>query len=97
MIVVLTEEWNIPGQRPELEAAHRTASETLRQQPGFVSGRLIQFLGGPYRFLHEGNWESREAFDRFYESPTFTEYRAAIEPYLSSPMMVQIHSVKVED
>lgn len=97
MIVVLTEEWNIPGKRPELEAAHRDAAGLLKSQPGFISGRLIQFLGGPYRFIHETSWENREAFDEFYGSPAFAEFRGKIDPFLTAPLLVQIYAVKQDD
>jgi heme-degrading monooxygenase HmoA len=96
MFVVLADEMLQPGRRPELEAAHRETTATLAKQPGFVSGRLLHFTGGPYRYIHETMWNSREDFERFWGGPEYAGYRATIESWLSAPFVVQCYDVKVE-
>jgi heme-degrading monooxygenase HmoA len=96
MIVVTSDQWIIPGRRPELVQAHADSGELLKSQPGFVSSRLLHFAGGPYRYLFEMTWETREDFERFWSSPTFAEYRADIDKWLSAPFNLSIYDVKWE-
>lgn len=96
MIVVTADEWIIPGKRPELVQAHADSEATLKAQPGFVSARLLHFAGGPYRYLFEMTWESREAWETFWSADAFADYRAGIDQWLSAPFVLSIYDVKWE-
>src|SRR5262249_46305039 len=96
MFVVMAEEWIIPGKRIEVEQVHQESAATLRAQPGFVSGRLLHFSGGPYRYCYETTWESREDWERFWDSPAYATYRAAIDQWLSAPHGLLLYDVKSE-
>ncbi|MFN8534124.1 MAG: antibiotic biosynthesis monooxygenase [Dehalococcoidia bacterium] len=96
MFVVLAEEWIIPGRRPELVAAHEETSATLRAQAGFRGGRLLHFAGGPYRYLYETSWDSREDWERFWSGTDFAGYRETIDRWLSAPFSLDLYDVKTE-
>lgn len=96
MLVVTADQWIIPGRRPELVQAHADSEGVLKAQPGFVSARLLHFAGGPYRYLFETTWESREAWEAFWSSPAFAGYRASIDAWLSAPFSLSVYDVKWE-
>lgn len=96
MFVAVAEEWIIPGRRVEVENAHQETGKVLRAQQGFVSGRLMHFAGGPYRYQYETTWQSRDDFERFWSGPNFAGYRAAIDRWLSAPFVVHLYDVKSE-
>lgn len=96
MFIAMAEEWIVPGRRLEVEGAHAETASTLRAQPGFVSGRLLHFSGGPYRYIHETTWQSREDWERFWNGDAFPGYREAIDRWLSAPFVILLYDVKSE-
>ncbi len=95
MFVAAAEERMIPGHRIELEAAHREALGRLESEPGFRGSRLLHFAGGPYRYIWELNWGSREEWEEFFESERFAELRAPIDAELSEPFSLTLYNVPV--
>lgn len=96
MFVVLAEEWIIPGKRPEMVQAHEAALAALKEEPGFVSGRLLHFAGGPYRYLFEMTWRSRGDWERFWNSGEFAGFRAGLDKNHSQPFLIQLYDVKAD-
>ena len=96
MIVVSAEELIIGGKRPELVQSHSDSEALLKAQPGFVNARLLHFAGGPYRYMFETTWESREAWEAFWNGSAFADYRASIDQWLSTPFVLSIYDVKWE-
>src|SRR6478735_10349154 len=97
MIVVTADGSIIGGKRVEFVQAHSESESLLKAQPGFVGARLLHFAGGPYRYLLETTWESREAWEAFWSGDAFAGYRAAIDQWLSTPFVLSIYDVKLED
>jgi len=93
MFVATAEEQMIPGRRLELEAAHHDAVTWLGKEPGFLSGRLLHFAGGPYRYVYEMSWSSREEWERFWESDRFTRLREIIDGQLAEPFTLTLYNV----
>ena len=95
MFVATAEERMIPGHRIELEAAHREAVGRLGAEPGFLGSRLLHFAGGPYRYLWEMSWSSREAWEDFFDSERFERLREPIDAELSEPFSLTLYNVPV--
>ncbi len=95
MFVAAADERMIPGHRIELEAAHRKAIGRLGSEPGFLGSRLLHFAGGPYRYIWEMNWGSREEWEAFFESERFATLREPIDAELSEPFSLTLYNVPV--
>ena len=93
MIVVLAEEAMIPGQRAELVAAHDRVTPLLAEVPGFVAARLLHFAGGGYRYVFEMEFRTRDDWETFFASPVFATLHESIDPCLTVPFGVQVHTV----
>ncbi len=66
------------GKEGEFEAAWRAVAERVRDEPGVLRQSLLRDPDEPRTFVVSSDWESREAFGRFEQSPEQDELTAPL-------------------
>ena len=61
----------IAGREQEFEKGFFAVLDHLKAMPGHVESRLYHDVGSPGSYLILSQWESKEAFEAFLQSPEF--------------------------
>jgi heme-degrading monooxygenase HmoA len=79
-----------PGAEDDFAAAYRQVREVLTTTPGCRSARMTRGVESPSRFVLLVEWDSVQAHEKnFRGTDRFTEWRAAIGPFLAKPPHVE--------
>jgi len=66
----------IPGKEQEFEKGFLAIIEHLRKVGGHLESKLYEDVSSTGSYLILSQWESRESFDRFIQSPEFAQVTA---------------------
>lgn len=78
--------WHVDRARSvEWEAIWEQMHELARESPGFVQARLLRSVEHPGKFVVYTLWQSREAWDAYYQHPRMQELTHASFRLLKGP------------
>ena len=80
------------GRADDFEAAWRTIAEQVRRAPGNVRQALMRDPADPHLFVVTSDWESRDAFTRFEQSPEQDDLTAPLRELRESGRM-KVHEL----
>jgi heme-degrading monooxygenase HmoA len=66
----------IPGKEQEFEKGFLAVIDHLKSVPGHVESKLYEDVSSAGSYLILSQWDSRESFDRFIQSPEFAKVTA---------------------
>ena len=66
----------VPGKEQEFEKGFLAVIEHLKTVAGHVESRLYEDVASTGSYLILSQWDSRESFDRFLQSPQFAQVTA---------------------
>jgi heme-degrading monooxygenase HmoA len=66
----------IPGKEKEFEKGFLSVIDQLKSVAGHVESKLYEDVSSTGSYLILSQWESRESFDRFIQSPEFAQVTA---------------------
>ena len=66
----------IAGKEEEFEKGFLAVIEHLKTVAGHVESRLYEDVASTGSYLIQSQWESKESFDRFMQSPEFAKVTA---------------------
>ncbi len=87
-MVTLVNKFTVTGTPEEFERVWKASSEFMRNQPGFVSFRLVRSLGDPQVYINVAEWKDAESHRRVLASTEFQTHIAELaavatpEPYV---------------
>ncbi|NJC69934.1 AMP-binding protein [Planosporangium thailandense] len=87
-MVTLVNKFVVSGDPSEFEKIWQASSDFMRQQPGFVSFRLVRSLTDPTVYINIAQWEDAESHRRVMSGPDFKSHIAELakvakpEPHL---------------
>jgi quinol monooxygenase YgiN len=78
--------WHVDRNRAgEWEAIWEQMHDVARRTPGFHEARLLRSVEHPGKFVVYALWDSREAWDAYYEQPQMQELNRASFRLLKGP------------
>jgi long-chain acyl-CoA synthetase len=77
-MVTLINKFTVAGESTDFERIWQESSEFMRQQPGFISFRLVRSLNNPQVYINIAEWADAESHQRVVGSPNFQQHIAEL-------------------
>jgi long-chain acyl-CoA synthetase len=77
-MVTLINKFTVAGESSDFVRIWQQSSEFMRQQPGFISFRLVRSLNNPDVYINIAEWADVESHQRVIGSPNFQQHIAEL-------------------
>ena len=91
MIIALGSIYVRISNRDRVRELMEATQAAMGAERGCLRYEFAESVVEPGRFILVQQWEDRAAFDRHYGSQAFTDYQAAIGPYLVRTSDLRVH------
>lgn len=77
-MVTLVNKFTVAGEASDFERIWQQSSDFMRQQPGFISFRLVRSLNNPNVYINIAEWADAQSHQKVVGSPGFQEHIAQL-------------------
>ncbi|SEM92418.1 antibiotic biosynthesis monooxygenase family protein [Nonomuraea pusilla] len=84
-----------PEREQEFEAAFSKVRERVATMPGHIRDELLRLEGVSGSYVLISEWEKREQFTEWLESPAHDSMTAEMRPYFVRPSEMRFYSLRV--